>query len=261
MENNARENNDRELFDKIARQYANKDRTPSSAWAREYQLFFAMQPVMSRNKKFNTILDIGCGIGAPARYLSGKYENYIGIDHSDEMIAIAKKLYGSDKVEFYSASVKNINTLPIAWEKADLVLLVGVLHHLDNAEEFLTEIKKLINPGANFIALEPNNGNWPIQIMRLIRKKIDPSYSSDQQYFSRNDIISLLSRTGFREIKVRYQGYLSTPFAQIIIKPAFIGKLLSRTAVWLDKIFDRFLPAKLKFLSWNLAISARFPNE
>ena len=76
----SQESQDKKLFDEIAYGYSRKDSVVSSAIARKKQLFSALKPVFKRISKLGTIVDIGCGVGAPAKYLAGYYERYVGIE-------------------------------------------------------------------------------------------------------------------------------------------------------------------------------------
>ncbi len=81
------QNNDRELFDRIAKEYSKKDQVPSCRDARIYQLFTGMGSL--GKEKIPVLLEIGCGIGASAEYLDGHFDTYIGIDYSEEQIRYA----------------------------------------------------------------------------------------------------------------------------------------------------------------------------
>ena len=103
--------------------------------------------------KNNTILDIGCG---PAKILESLPEvKYYGYDINTKHINYAKKKYNSKKNIFFCKkfSSKEIKKLP----KFDLVLLFGIMHHLENKEInkiFLT-LKKVLKKNGKLITCDP----------------------------------------------------------------------------------------------------------
>ena len=261
MNNISREDKDRLLFNKIAEKYAKKDLALSSAYARKYQLNFALRPLLTQRSTLRTILDIGCGIGAPSEYLQRKYKNYIGLDHSRSLINIAQSLYQGNNIRFIAGSIDDINKYNINFFNIDLVMMIGVLHHLTNIKKKLDKLIESAVPSTIFVAIEPNKANFFIQLLRRVRKKVDVSYSKEQTYFSKSELFNIFERAGFRDIELRYQGFFSPPFAQVVIKPQLIGIILSKFAVLIDKIIDALLLEKLKFLSWNIVIKAKFPKK
>ena len=104
-----------------------------------------------RPKQGDRILDIGCGPGVLVPYLPAV--EYVGFDASAEYIQAAQEQYG-DRATFYCQQV-SAETL-IEHSQFDLVLAVGVLHHLDDAEAlqlcYLAEAA--LKPGGRFITFD-----------------------------------------------------------------------------------------------------------
>jgi SAM-dependent methyltransferase len=253
------EKKDKELFDRIAREYARKDITPSSSCARRFQLLSAVNPFLSAVSKTGILLEAACGIGASAEYLKGRYDRYVGIDYSEKLIENARIFHKeNDAAEFAVLNVKDAGTSNLP--KADFVLAVGALHHFTEIDEALLSLKNAAKPGAYFVAIEPQSGNPFIQLLRFLRTKTDAGYSEDQKFFSEEELRELLARHGFKNAEFQYQGYFFPPFAQVVMRPQWIFFSLSKMAVAADKVLDRHLPSALKILSWNIVIRARFPS-
>ena len=81
-----------------------------------------------RPQSHMSILDIGCGTGAILQYLPRTIK-YYGIDISQNYINQAKRRYG-DRGTFICSDLNEVESLP----KFDLILAMGVLHHLENDE-------------------------------------------------------------------------------------------------------------------------------
>jgi SAM-dependent methyltransferase len=255
--NLAQEQRDRALFNRIAGRYARKDIVQSSALARRNQLQMALQPILAQTKSLGVIVDVGCGVGAPAKYLAGRYDRYIGIDHSAELVKAATLVHdGNPNVEFIAADIQDVNLPP---HTADLILSDGGLHHMPDLDAVMTRLRQIAKPGAWFVAREPQNGNPFIQAMRWLRGRLDGDYSTEQQFFSESQVRELCRRHGLQQVDVSLQGFFIPPFAQIILNPQAIAVPLSRLANRLDNTLNTYLPRPLRRLSFNLVVIGRFP--
>jgi SAM-dependent methyltransferase len=249
---------DRRLFDSIAAKYAQKDRARSSSLVRKYQLDFALEPLLKQNSNLGTIIEIACGIGAPAHYLKGHYDRYIGIDYSEQQIAAARQFNANnEKAIFIAANIKSFDQIT---DKADLVLAIGALHHMTDHALVFNTLKNIAKPGTNFIAIEPNRGNTLIQLMRQTRAKLDKGYSEEQHYYLAYELRDLISSGGLTDISIKPEGYFSPPLAQVIINPQLLTAPISLMLVMIDRYLDKQKSRFLLNLSWNLVARARFPK-
>jgi SAM-dependent methyltransferase len=249
----SREERDQALFDEIAASYARKDITPSSSFARRAQILHVVRPILAQLGDVGTVLEIGCGVGAPATYLTGHYQRYIGVDQSGAMIETARLFNRNQRnVEFIADNVK---TAPLPDDTADVVLSVGALHHMTELDDVMQRLTRLAKPGALFLLIEPQNGNPLIQVLRRLRTQVDASYSSEQIYFSEQELRVLVERHGLRELDVTFYGYLSTPFAQVVLNPQALTLPLSRIAVRIDEWLYRNLRGPLCRLSFNIVVT------
>jgi SAM-dependent methyltransferase len=105
-----------------------------------------------KNKKNLSVLDIGCG---PANILK-KFSsiNYYGYDIDINHINFAKKKFSSKNFHFFNRMFgeKEVFNLP----KFDFVLLLGVIHHLDNnkVKKNLITIKKVLKKNGKLLILD-----------------------------------------------------------------------------------------------------------
>ncbi len=253
-----KEERDRALFNRIAASYAKKDSLPSTTAARRSKLLFALGPVLSRGN-LGTIVDVGCGAGGPATVLRGRYERYFGIDHSPKLINEAKKLHEDNPLTQFIAG--NIKERPLNGPVADLILCDGALHHMTELDRVMSSLAALARPAAFLILIEPYRGNPLVTMMRQVRKGMDRSYSQDQASFSREELQLLLAPLNLDDLRFRWQGFFSTPFAEVPFSPQALFSPLSRLAAAADQQLQEHWPRLMKSLAFNIVASGRFPPE
>jgi SAM-dependent methyltransferase len=289
---------DRSLFTGIAGRYARKDSTPSCVHARRYQAMVCVAPLIAHEapdtkaqrqngmkagwqggngpcvhalmpsslstrpptsapRGLGTLVDVGCGIGQNGLYLRNLYSRYIGIDYAESMIEIARSFNADAHATFFAADIRSPD-LPAA--AGDVILSIGFLHHVDDVGPVLASLTRIARPGAAFVAMEPNRANPLIQLLRWLRARLDGDYSQYQRFFSRRELKDLLEAAGLEKVDVEYQGYCSPPFAQVVLRPQWLFAPLARLAVRCDRAMQKWLPAALRPLSWNLLARATFPT-
>jgi SAM-dependent methyltransferase len=98
------------------------------------------------------ILDIGCGPADILDYLPAV--NYTGLDISPEYISSAKERFGS-KGRFYCGDV-GLATIEGEQGSFDLVLAIGVVHHLDDAQAYklFALARRVLNPTGSLITYD-----------------------------------------------------------------------------------------------------------
>ncbi len=258
MSDASQEERDRALFDSIAGHYARKDMVPSTRLAREYMLRFALGPVLDKVGDRGHLVEFACGAAAPARHLRGHYRAYTGIDYSEELIGAARRIHQDNPDARFLAS--NIKDVDLGDDRADLIFAVGALHHMTEWDKVFGALHRIARPGAYFVAIEPLKENPIVQGLRWARTKVDRSYSEDQHYFSLVELRELCESNGLVDVETACQGYFSPPFAEVILPVQPVARSLSQLSVWLDRLIDRTLPDRMKRISWNVAVRARFPD-
>lgn len=249
---NTRSEIDRKLFDRIAGQYARKDLLPAQRIARQHRL---RQTIASVNFPIGKVLEIGCGAGFAADYLSGMYEEYVGIDYSSELIDFAKNCNERPNACFLVADINDFDTD----ERFDLVFMIGVLHHLEDPVNSMVRIGRLLKPSGWIIANEPQSGNPLITIARAIRKRVDPTYSPDQDEYSRGQLLEIFRQVGLTQLSTIPQGIFSTPIAEIAMPLQTLITPLSYAACAVDGFLENYIRRLLYPVAWNLIAVGRKP--
>ena len=249
---NQQAHRDREFFNKIAGSYCKKDLRDSSRPSRQHRLLQTLADFQGEMPR-QSILEIGCGGGFSPRYLKGDFGDYLGVDHSAELIEYAQQ-------HFSDAAFRCCDALSLDPERPyDGVFMIGVLHHMESPADQLKAFYTFLTPGGWIAMNEPNSANPLIQWTRFIRKALDPHYSEDQRTYDHRSLERAFTDAGFVDVKTRGQGVFSTPFAEVPLRPDGFWAALSRLAIRLDAILESRAPQLLRHFSWNLIATARKP--
>ena len=148
--------------------------------------------------KGKKIIDVGCGDGVYTRelYQKTKPKKMYGVDSSKEAIKIANKIYDRYKnLKFYYASLYN---LPKQFEKFDLALVRGVIHHVDYPEKAIQSIAKV---ASEILILEPNGYNPLLKII----EKISPYHRfHKEKSYPPKKIRYWLKKAGYSVVKDKF---------------------------------------------------------
>lgn len=108
---------------------------------------------LAKIKASDLVLDVGCGLGGTARYLSVQYECHVaGIDLTEEYISIGKKLTElvglSDRVELRHGNALEI---PYDDERFDIVWTEHVQMNIADKNRFYAELARVLKPGGRLL--------------------------------------------------------------------------------------------------------------
>lgn len=250
---NEHEVRDRKLFDESAELLCRKDLLPASRRARRLRLMETLRLVPLPGD--GRVLEVGCGAGFAASYLRGRFRTYTGVDYSEKLIEYARKHNSDRNVYFKTANIRTF----IPDGPFDVIFLIGVLHHLDDMEHVVHQLVTFLKPGGWLIANEPHPANPLVSLARLVRKRMDRHYSSEQIQLSARQLKAAYARAGLVKIKARPQGLFSTPFAEVAMKSQWLAEPLSKVACLLDVAADRALGKLLLWTAWNVIVAGRRP--
>ncbi len=109
---------------------------------------------LSRNKR---VLDVGCGVGYGTAELAGSARSVIGLDISREALQYARAHFSRPNTTFLQATA---SAFPLPDHSLNLVVSFELIEHLEDWPAFLSEVRRVLIPGAQFIVSTPNKNYY-----------------------------------------------------------------------------------------------------
>lgn len=209
---------------------------PSYWIGREYEHeseVLALKSLLDKIRKIDTILEIGAGFGRLTPTYLYRARKIIISDPSTRLLGIARDKYrGKKNVKIVQSRAENL-TEKLPGSSADLIIMVRVLHHLEDTGNFLEAARKLLKPNG-YLILEFANKNhikatlreflkgnitFPLDIFTkdLSTKKSAKRKSLPFQNFHPDLIRHKLEEKGFEIKEGRSVSNIRSPFLKRIL--------------------------------------------
>lgn len=142
---------------------------------REYENgaeYAAIRTLLNKIPKIEKILDVGCGYGRLFSAYSFRAQRIILSDPSAKLLSLARKnTKDNEKVEFMQSSLENL-PLKIKKGSIDLIMMVRVLHHLENTKGAFTIISNLLKDNGYLILEFANKSHFKSVISEMFKGNI-----------------------------------------------------------------------------------------
>jgi 2-polyprenyl-3-methyl-5-hydroxy-6-metoxy-1,4-benzoquinol methylase len=158
------------------------------------------------------VLDVGCGNGWMSAVFAERGCTVIGIDPSEQGVALARKAHPSVRFEVGEANERLLETL--GEEPFDLVVSTEVVEHLYAPAPYAVGAFQALRPGGRFVCTTPYHGYIKNLCLALAGKHDFHTHPLRQgghiKFWSRATLTTLLERAGF--VDIDFKGAGRVPF-------------------------------------------------
>ena len=133
------------FWDKIAERYSKRPVADEATYQNKLQVtreYF--QPDME-------VLEFGCGTGSTAIAHAPYVKHIHAIDISSKMIEIAQGKVEAEKVTNVTFERSTIEEFSVSDQTLDVVLALSILHLLENKEEVIAKVHRMLKPDGIFV--------------------------------------------------------------------------------------------------------------
>ena len=197
------------------------------------------------------VLEIGCGIGSDAEEFAKNGADYVGIDLSDQSIALCRQRFEvlGLEGEFHNIDVTDLEALKTLGE-FDLVYSYGVIHHFPGIDKIIDNVREVVKPGGEFRYMVYAKNSWKYA---MIQKGLDQFEAQAgcpyAQAFSKEEIHELM-HNGWTIERLR-QDHCFMYNVEEYKKGNYVLE------PWFEAMTDAHRQAVREYLGWHLLVKAR----
>lgn len=111
-------------------------------------------------KNAGRILDVGCGFGILVAQGQQRGKDIIGLDTSASMIEGSRDYLRSQNIDPEKVQLTTVEQLIEQGESFDVIIMIDVLEHIEDAKGFLKLVETLLNPGGRLILSVPAHAKY-----------------------------------------------------------------------------------------------------
>jgi ubiquinone/menaquinone biosynthesis C-methylase UbiE len=133
------------FWDKIAERYSKQPIADEAAYQKKLQV------TREYFRSDMEVLEFGCGTGSTAINHAPYVKHIQAIDISSKMIKIAQGKADTENIENVTFKRSTIDEFSVPDQTLDVVLGLSILHLLDNKEEVIAKVHKMLKLGGIFV--------------------------------------------------------------------------------------------------------------
>lgn len=199
-------------------------------------------------KKNNLILEVGCGDGKISKWLSLSSLKIDAIDISKDAIGIAKK-----QTNLVNYTYGDIFSLKRKEYYYDAVYSLHVMEHIENIEDNLKEIYRIIKRNGKFVIRIPNRDSIEARLAGKNWFHWDEPYH--KHHWSVDEFKNILLNIGFNKIMINYN---LLEFKQVLLYSC-INRMGIKTKSTKTRLL--LLPLQTIFVPISVVLGCFFKNS
>ncbi len=150
------------FWDRIAERYARKPVADEAAYQKKLQVTRDyLRPDME-------VLEFGCGTGSTAIAHAPHVKRIRALDISSKMIEIAQGKASENKVTNVTFGQASIESFRVPDQTFDAVLGLSILHLLEDMEDVIAKVHKVLKPGGVFVTSTACVGDMMTVMIRVV---------------------------------------------------------------------------------------------
>jgi SAM-dependent methyltransferase len=207
------------------------ENAPHYLKGRQVDIRFRAETVkkFAERKAWQRGLDIGCGDGTISLPLLTPETKFIFLDLSANMTTIVRERI--PEAFAGNVTVRNENFLSASFDGPpfDLIVSVGVMAHVDSADEFLQKIRSLLRPGGRLILEFTDCRHFTGRMERFtsnLKELVKPGRFRTNR-FSHEMVANLFERHNLELVSAFRYAMIPVPGIQKVVSPGMLYKLVS----------------------------------
>ncbi len=133
------------FWDKIAERYSKRPIADEAAYQKKLQI------TREYFQSDMEVLEFGCGTGLTAITHAPYVKHIHAVDVSSKMIEIARSKADAEKTTNVTFERSTIDEFSVSDQTLDAVLALSILHLLENKEEVIAKVHRMLKPGGIFV--------------------------------------------------------------------------------------------------------------
>ena len=133
------------FWDRIAKRYSKQPVADEAAYQEKLRITRTYFPPAAE------VLEFGCGTGSTAISHSPHVKHIHAIDISSKMLEIAQGKADGEGIENITFENATLEEIRVPDESLDAVLGLSILHLLENKEEAIAKVHRMLKPGGVFV--------------------------------------------------------------------------------------------------------------
>lgn len=194
--------NEKQTIGEVLYQRAQYNKGGISRWYWDHKDSIVLEHVANPG----TIVDLGCGEGILLEKLVKKFpnQNIVGIDFMKENVEICQKhLLPARQGDIYDLDLKD--------GSVDMVILMEVIEHLENASKAIKEIYRILRPNGKLIVIFPNDAFFYFARLMILKFKEAAYNPGHTRQWTHSDVNQLLLENGIKVVSARSIPFIFWP--------------------------------------------------